>query len=259
MLKKVIKENMIKNEYKDFVEQFAQKVLGILKDNLHSLYICGSIPKGTANMYRSDADFTIVCKRSLSKEANDEVLKIKSELLNFYPFVAKIDTTIISIDDVSNNPLDWGFWIKIICFCIYGPDLGEEVPEIDTNKELIINLLSDFDSSIHRLNFKLNNTSDEVEIAKTIRGYSKRLIRSLYTLILEEVGEWNDDLLEMKIALGLHMKENSFLVEKLYMCYSNPFSDWEAFRILADQAIGIINDWKCEHGLVIASPLSEGG
>ncbi|WP_026476145.1 hypothetical protein [Alkaliphilus transvaalensis] len=240
VLKKVIKSCMIKNEYEEFVEQFLLRVLKKLGDNVHSIYICGSIPKGKAELYKSDADFTIVCKSLERNIDKDEIVKIKSELLNEYPFVTKIDTTIITLSDVKSKPLDWGFWIKIICYCIYGVDLGEEVPELITDSELILSLLSDFEESINKLKYTLDNTKDKGDVGKTIRGYSKRLIRSLYTLILEDVGEWQDDILEMKNALSIYMKENSLLVDNLYLYYINQQSDLAAFESWADQASNII-------------------
>ena len=52
-LKKVIESCMIKKEYEEFVEQFVLRVSKKLGDNVHSIYICGSIPKGKAELYKS--------------------------------------------------------------------------------------------------------------------------------------------------------------------------------------------------------------
>ncbi len=242
MLKKVIEKNRTSNEYKEFVEQFISRVTRVNDENVHSIYICGSIPKGIAELYKSDADFTIVLNTQLSKVERDEIVKIKSDLLNEYPFVTKIDTTVLTVLDVKNAPSDLGFWIKIICHCIYGMDLGDEVPEINANSELILRLLSDFEVSINRIKHKLNCIEDKDEIGKTIRGYSKRLIRSLYTLLLEDIGEWHDDILVMKNTLCSHMKENNQLIERLFHSYMNHQSDLETFEIIAEQACDIIHN-----------------
>lgn len=42
-LQKVIKSNNIKNEYKEFVEQFVLRASTLLGDCIHSIYICGSM------------------------------------------------------------------------------------------------------------------------------------------------------------------------------------------------------------------------
>lgn len=240
MLNKVIKSCMIKNEYKAFVDQFHERLSKAIGQNLHSLYICGSIPKGKAEPYKSDADFTIVCNTLNHKINMDVVNKIKSDLLIEYPFITKIDTTFISVNDVKTKALEWGFWLKVICYCIHGKDLGEEVGPLKADSALIVSLLSEFKEVITRLNLKLNKTTDKDELNKTIRAYSKRLIRSLYTLILEDVQEWQDDILDMKNALGIYMSDKKELIDFLYNYYREPQSDKVAFQTCADQASHII-------------------
>ena len=241
VLKKVIKSYQIDSKYETFVNEFFIRLSNEIDSNLHSLYICGSIPKGRAQAYKSDADFTIVC-RDLDQFTNMDVInKIKSDLLNDFPYITKIDTTFISVNDVTSKPLEWGFWIKIICYCIHGQDLGENVPPLKPNSDLIIALLSDFMKPITRLNHKLENLNDPDEIVKTIRGYSKRLIRNFYTLILEDVREWKDDILDMKNALNYYMQENKELIDCLYYYYSNRDSNKLAFQTYADQACLIIS------------------
>lgn len=239
-LKKVIDPCKIGTEYQGFVDQFLLRVSQNFKEEIHSIYICGSIPKGQAKLNRSDADFTIVTNGIISNEQKDEVTSIKIDLLKAYPFVSKIDTTIISVDEVKSKPLEWGFWIKIISHCLCGEDLGKEVPELIGNSELILNLSSDVEESLGRLKKKLAYTEDETELLKTLRVYSKRLIRGLYTTILDEVGEWHDDIEDMKKALLLHLKEAPELVNRLYAFYRGIENKKSDFEPLAAQASALI-------------------
>jgi len=116
-LEKVIDRIEIQNEYKDFVEKYVDNLLAEFKGKIHSIYMCGSIPKGIAKPFKSDADFTIVCVNP--KDVDYKRLStVKDRLLKEYPVVTKIDTTICSIDDVLSKPNEWGFWVKII-LCLY--------------------------------------------------------------------------------------------------------------------------------------------
>lgn len=239
-LKKVIKSCEIKNEYKEFVEQFLQRASKALGMYVHSIYICGSIPKGKAELYKSDADFTIVCTDLVSNDDKEKIDKIKSELMNEYPFVTKIDTTMITISDVNDKPLEWGFWIKIICHCIYGVDLGETVPQLIANSDLIINLSSDVEESINRLKNNLEKCQDDSVMRKILRVYSKRLIRGLFTVFLNDVGEWHDDIAVMKDSLSIHMKEESQIVDQLYLVYNNRQMNKLEFERLGELASNII-------------------
>lgn len=78
-----------------------------------------------------------------SNVERDEINKIKFDLLNEYPFVTKIDTTVITVLDVKKAPLDWGFWIKIICHCVYGYNkVNQKFQNLDKVKSQGIHVLA---------------------------------------------------------------------------------------------------------------------
>ena len=200
ILEKVINRIAIQSEYKDLVDKYVDHILNEFKDKIHSIYMCGSIPKGTAKPFKSDADFTIVCANP--KDIDYERLSmIKDRLLEEYPFVTKMDTIICSIDDVLSRPNDWGFWIKIICVCIHGEDIGEKVPPIIISPEFILDLNTDTKKEVDRVHRSLSNVSDHSMKTRYIKGYSKRLIRALYSLVLEDTGVWEDEIIKMKNAI----------------------------------------------------------
>ena len=201
----------IRDRYKD-------NLLAEFTDKIHSIYMCGSIPKGTATPFKSDADFTIVCENP--KDIDYERLStIKDRLLEEYPILTKIDTTICSIDDVLSKPNEWGFWVKIICVCIYGHDVGEEVPPIIISPAFILDLNTETKEEVDRIHNLLSNASDCTMKTRYIKGYSKRLIRALYSLVLVDTGVWQDDIIQMKNAIVNYCEIDSALVNYLYACY----------------------------------------
>lgn len=48
ILEKVINRVVIQSEYKDFVDKYIDNILTEFEGKIHSIYMCGSIPKGTA-------------------------------------------------------------------------------------------------------------------------------------------------------------------------------------------------------------------
>ncbi|WP_145410716.1 nucleotidyltransferase domain-containing protein [Paenibacillus xylanexedens] len=235
ILEKVINRIEIQSEYKDLVDTYIAHVRTEFKGKIHSIYMCGSIPKGTATPFKSDADFTIVCENP--KDIDYERLSnIKDRLLEEYPFVTKIDTIICSIDDVLNKPNEWGFWVKIICVCIHGDDIGEKVPPIIISPEFILDLNTETKEEVDRIHRSLSNTSDNALKTRYIKGYSKRLIRALYSLVLVDTGVWQDDMLKMKNAIVDYCDIDSALVDYLYACYLDCSSVLvEEFLEIADE------------------------
>ncbi|MGN7412382.1 nucleotidyltransferase domain-containing protein [Paenibacillus sp. SAF-068] len=234
ILEKVINRIEIQSEYKDLVDKYVDRILNEFKDKIHSIYMCGSIPKGTAKPFKSDADFTIVCANTEDIDY-ERLSMIKDRLLEEYPFVTKMDTIICSIDDVLSRPNDWGFWIKIICVCIHGEDIGEKVPPIKISPEFILDLNTETKEEVDRVHRSLSNASDHSMKTRYIKGYSKRLIRALYSLILEDTGIWEDEIIKMKDAIVNYCSIDGALVEYLYTCYLNSDVSVEEFLEIADE------------------------
>lgn len=235
ILKKFIKNMNIGNEYKEFVESFQTQLIDEFGEKIHSIYMCGSIPKGTAKPYQSDADFTILCEDSSDIDV-DRVASIKKKTLKEFLLVTKIDTVICTLDDVRNKPNEWGFWIKIVCINIYGFDFGETVPPIVASKQFVLDLNSDTEKAINRVSQALINSTDNKMKDRYIKGYSKKLIRALYSLVLEDVGEWQDDVNEMTQSIIRFSEINPTLVEYLYTSYLSSNVTVEEFKEKADEA-----------------------
>ncbi len=235
ILEKVINRIEIQSEYKDFVDKYIDCILTEFKGKIHSIYMCGSIPKGTAIPFKSDADFTIVCVNP--KDIDYERLStIKGRLLEEYPILTKIDTIICSIDDILSKPNEWGFWVKIICVCVYGHDVGEKVPPIIISPEFILDLNTETKEEVDRVRRDLlSNASNSTLKTRYIKGYSKRLIRALYSLVLEDTGVWQDDIIMMKNAILNYCEIDSTLVDYLYACYLDSNVLVEEFLGIADE------------------------
>lgn len=241
ILEKVIHKITIQSEYKDFVDTYVDNILTEFKDKIHSIYMCGSIPKGTATHFKSDADFTIVCEDPHDIDY-ERLSKIKDRLLEEYPVVTKIDTIICSLDDILSKPNEWGFWVKIICVCVYGQDIGEKVPPIIISPAFIVDLNTDTKEEIDRIHHSLSNASDHTMQMRYIKGYSKRLLRALYSLALEDTGVWEDDMVKMKDAILDYCEIDSALVDYLYACYLDSHVDVEEFLRVADEVYRYFED-----------------
>ncbi|WP_340021738.1 nucleotidyltransferase domain-containing protein [Paenibacillus sp. FSL K6-1096] len=241
ILEKVINRIVMQSEYKVIVDKYIDNILTEFKDKIHSIYMCGSIPKGTAEPYKSDADFTIVCVDP--KDIDYERLSnIKERLLEEYPIVTKIDTIVCSIDDVLSKPNEWGFWVKIICVCIYGHDVGEQVPPIVISPEFILDLNTETKEEVDRIHSSLTNASNNAMKTRYIKGYSKRLIRALYSLVLEDTGVWEDDLSKMKNAILNYCEIDSSLVDYLYACYLDSNVPVEEFLGIAEEVFSYLEN-----------------
>ena len=220
-LEKLITNNKTTHEYQPFVDEFISIIVNNFSNKIHSIYLCGSIPKGEAVQYHSDADFTLVFNNDLSENDLRTIEKQKKSLLEKYAFIIKIDTPTVTVQDVLRNPYDWGFWIKIISICIYGEDLSNKLPEMLPSKDLIIGINSDTVENLRKLRSDLIQHNDPKQLFRTQQKLARRLIIALYTLILPKSQIWTDDIKKMKETIIKYDSKLLDIVEYLYFCTAN--------------------------------------
>lgn len=144
---------------------------------------------------------------------------LKSEFLSTYSFIAKIDTPVCLVSEVINNPYEWGFWVKIICICVYGQNLGEKLPDYVSSKELIRGLNRDTEITVGEL---INDCRRSLSIS-TGRKLAKRLLRAVYSLTLDQEEHWEDDFVRScEICLGYFPEWKESL-----MILNNCYSGWD--------------------------------
>jgi hypothetical protein len=215
-IEKLITETNIQEPYCVFVDDFITEVSTRIEDNLHSIYICGSIATGKAIPYESDADFTIVYKNIGKSDDIAIIENIKNGLLQRHPYITKIDTPSCSVDDVLKNIDGWGFWIKIISFCIYGDDLGNKIPAIYPKRSLSIslnvNILKHIDNAID----EIKNTNDGNKHRLCYKKILKKIIRSAFNLFIEEEGFWTEDIDICLLHIKKHYPKDKQLFTALY-------------------------------------------
>jgi predicted N-acetyltransferase YhbS len=153
------------------------------------MYMCGSIPKGTAIPDKSDADFTFVLHSPPSEQQTGKLEDLKISLLESHPFITKIDTPLCLVTDVINSPFDWGFWVKIICICVMGSDLGVELPDYVPSAKLVWGLNKDTEAEVRALLIDI----DKSPSLFTRRKLAKRVLRAIYTLTMNREKQWEDD------------------------------------------------------------------
>ena len=231
--KKVINRLSIQPQYKTFTDEFLKKISMLFSGNLHSVYMCGSIPKGKAVPGQSDGDFTLVFNRQPAESAMGELELLKKKMLIFYPFITKINTPNCLVSEVHSDLYGWGYWIKIICINVYGSDLGLDLPYIEASQDLVRDLNHDTEEVILGLLSDFKKEPSELNG----RTLAKRLLQAMYSLTLIKEEVWEDDFQSMldicssyfpkwkesldiiyRMVLKPDFRENNFLihVEKLF-------------------------------------------
>lgn len=102
-------------EFQPLIDTFIESIQKHVSE-IHSIYMCGSIPKGTAIPYESDADFTVVLKINPTDFDKESIRNLTVETHKKFNIVTKIDVPICTVQDVLSNPYDWGFGSRLYQF-----------------------------------------------------------------------------------------------------------------------------------------------
>ncbi|WP_251125735.1 nucleotidyltransferase domain-containing protein [Exiguobacterium sp. s183] len=178
----VINQTSIKHiqpEFKAVLFKSIELVKEAFGERLHSIYLYGSIGRGTAVAGESDLDLTVLVHEDVDAT---ELIKQTELLLTEHPEIIKIDYDIGRIDvalDPSNR-FEWGFWLRHLCTCVDGEDISRRFPLMKPDARVSMALNQDLVSSIETTKAKLLH-GEMSHIEK--RSIVKRVIRGWYLTI----------------------------------------------------------------------------
>ncbi|MFZ5949794.1 MAG: nucleotidyltransferase domain-containing protein [Candidatus Rifleibacteriota bacterium] len=229
MLERMIKELRIEGNYRPFVDGFIKAFNQAFPQLVHGIYLCGSIPRGLAKPFKSDADFTVVFNNRVSEGMKLDLNRIKSDLCSQFPFVTKIDIHCCSLEEISRSSLGWNFWITIVSICVYGKDLADSLPGLQANIALIREINSDTLEVTRNLLNKLERSTAKEETDHLIKKISRRCLMALFSLDLEIHQFWTDDLDMMLQKLCLTHPEKNDWIKYLHTQAAQPDASREEF------------------------------
>jgi predicted nucleotidyltransferase len=235
-IKELISSLDIAPEYQTLVDEFINTIKNNT-DEIHSIYMCGSIPKGSAVPYKSDADFTVVLKNQPSSTNKHSILNLTKEIQRQFAIVPKIDVPICSVQDVLDNPYDWGFWIKIVSICIYGPDLSNQIPDLYPSIELQHTYYKAAIEQISKSRNSAISQEDDLLRADAQQKTIKKIIRTIYSLYLLLEESWTEDIDVFISVIKRHVPKNQNVASKLIQAYRTPTLSRSEFMEITEKAM----------------------
>lgn len=178
----VINQTSIRHVQPEF-ESVLFKAIELVKEafdeQLHSIYLYGSIGRGTAVAGQSDLDLTVLVHEDVDAT---ELVERTKRLLMEHPEVIKIDYDIGRLDVALNpaNRFEWGFWLRHLCTCVDGEDVSTQFPRMKPDARVSEALNQDLISSIEAAKSKLlHGQMSHLEKCSIV----KRVIRGWYLTI----------------------------------------------------------------------------
>ncbi|AFU17946.1 nucleotidyltransferase [Bacillus toyonensis] len=220
-----------------------------LRNDLHSVYIRGSIPKGIGIKGIADLDSIAIVKQDPNNLQLSWTKKIEHELNQKHSCVDGIELSFHPLEDILNNSSFSiiNFIIKTHGVCVFGEDLIPQLPNYKANEPLANNHLIHLKKQIENACDDLEGNTDTDDIKDCCKWIMKNIIRAGLALIITKEKVYTRDLYPAYKLFSKHFpeKENDMkkaleyvitpiIDTKKLLSFLNEFGQW-----MIDQA----NEW----------------
>jgi len=173
-------------------------------DRLHSAYLYGSVPRGTAVPGVSDLDVLL----ALYDEPGDTDRATASGLENAldarFPQVngagLGLASTATLLSDIERYDLGW--FVACLCTPLIGEDLAAQLPRYRPTSLLARETNGDLDDLLPHWRDRLGEAGTDASLRALSRTASRKLVRTGLTLVMPRWGGWTSDLGESAAVFG---------------------------------------------------------
>jgi predicted nucleotidyltransferase len=213
------------------------------KDSLHSIYVKGSIARGTPIPNISDIDTLTLFKGDVESLNFDWMKSFITDLEAKYPFCTGFDLVNKSADDVITGKNKIApILLKTMGVCVDGTDLIPSLPNVKPGKGAFITTWG------YRkfINKKINllNTHNKIDdLNFQCKWIMKRILRTGFELVMERSQYFTKDLYPCyEIFSNYYPEKREEMKEVLFFSINNTASSKEILRILSSIGIWIADE-----------------
>ncbi|MFJ4624003.1 nucleotidyltransferase [Streptomyces sp. NPDC088812] len=178
---------------------------------LHSAYIYGSIPRGTAVPGVSDLDLQLALHGDPTEADRADATAIEVALDRAFPQIDGVGILLTStralLSDLERH--DAGFFIACLCTPLLGPDLAERLPRYRPTTELARETNGDLALALKRWRARAAAAATDADRRALSRVVARRIVRTGFTLVMPRWGGWTSDLVESAELFGRYYPEHA--------------------------------------------------
>lgn len=181
----------------DFYREVLAEALAAISTDLpgvfHSIYVRGSVAKGSAILEVSDIDTVLVTDFSLTSQSAQKLEQIRTNLVQKYsPRLPKIEFWVLGKAKFADTPR-LQFVLKTQCVCIYGENLIPNFPAFKLGKEAFGHVAS-FEQELLDIRAEILTETDPQELQDICVWLMKRILRTGFELVMLRAQKFTRDL-----------------------------------------------------------------
>ncbi|MBE4602414.1 nucleotidyltransferase domain-containing protein [Vibrio navarrensis] len=232
-------------EFQPVINDVLMCLKGGLGENLHSVYVYGSVARKTAIAGLSNLDLVVVTHRPFTASRATVLNTLKWRVQKGFPQVIGVAVKTAEVKDIASldSLFTWGLMLKHCCVCVYGNDLAECFGEYVPSWEIAKHWNMDVEDwlAVYRNKIVRANTSELLVINQKI--IAKKLLRASYSLIMHKDQQWFDDPIECGKHFVQYHPEKSVEIRRLTILLSGKLIEKRSVIGLLDS----FGDWLVKH------------
>ncbi|WP_327686141.1 nucleotidyltransferase domain-containing protein [Streptomyces sp. NBC_00467] len=218
---------------------------------LHSAYLYGSIPRGTATPGVSDLDLQLALHNEPTDADSTDARAIATTLDHTFPQIDGVGILLTStrtlLSDLERH--DGGFFIACLCTPLLGNDLAEQLPRYRPTALLARETNGDLALVLPRWRTRAAEAATDSERKALSRVVARRIVRTGFTLIMPRWGGWTSDLNESAALFGHYYPERAEQMRTAAATGRAPSADPAVLTLLMnDLAPWLAAEYTTVHG-----------
>jgi hypothetical protein len=205
-------------------------------EHLHSAYLYGSIPRGTATPGVSDLDALLALRHEPTSADRDTVASLEGMLDTRFTQIngagIGLASTATLLSDLERYDLGW--FVACLCTPLIGEDLAAQLPRYRPTSLLARETNGDVGDLLPRWRAQLRDADTDEGLKALSRRVGRRLVRTGFTLVMPRWGGWTSDLDESAAAFGRYYPERREQMERAAEAARQPTTDRAALGMLID-------------------------
>lgn len=204
---------------------------------LHSAYLYGSIPRGTATPGVSDLDLQLALWDEPTGADRADADAIEAELDRTHPQIDGVGILLTSrrglLSELDRH--DAGFFIACLCTPLLGPDLAELLPRYRPTPLLARETNGDLALLLPRWRAQAAEAGTDADRKALSRRVARRVVRTGFTLIMPRWRGWTSDLARSAELFGRYYPEHAERMRLAAVTGRVPSADPEVVALLIEE------------------------
>jgi len=205
-------------------------------ERLHSAYLYGSIPRGTAVPGVSDLDVLLALRHEPADADRATARSLEAALDARFPQVngagILLYSTATLLSDLERHDLGW--FVACLCTPLTGQDLAVYLPRYRPTALLARETNGDLGDILPRWRDRLSEARTDASLCSLSRGVGRRLTRTGFTLVMPCWGGWTSDLAESAAVFGRYYPARADQMNTAAAVGRTPTADRAILSMLID-------------------------